>query len=175
MKGNYGAAELTAIMKEHIFTVMRGVKIGNNKVHCWDVVNEAIGWNKSAKWDSKTGKNGLKPGNWYPAMPNYIDQAFIFAREADPDALLFYNDYQLVFKEQRGEAVYALVKGMIDRKVPIDGIGMQMHYKNENQVNSREEISSMIKRFGSLGVQVHITEMTVSCKQCKWSKKAQQK
>ena len=83
-------------MKEHIFRVMRGVKIGDKKVYCWDVVNEAIGWIKSAKWDRTVGKNGLKKGHWYPAMPDYIDQAFIFAREADPDALLFYNDYQLV-------------------------------------------------------------------------------
>jgi endo-1,4-beta-xylanase len=100
--GDYDSDELTAIMKEHIFTVMQGVVVGDTKPYCWDVINEAIGWESHYDNDSLTGRNGLKDGNWYPAMPNYVDQAYIFAREADPDALLFYNDYQLVFKEQRG-------------------------------------------------------------------------
>ena len=68
-----------------------------------------------------------------------------------------------------------MVKGMIEREVPIDGIAMQMHYQSEEEVNSREEISDMIALFGSLGVQVHISEMTVSCEDCEWSNEAQLK
>ena len=47
-----------------------------------------------------------------------------------------------------------------------------MHYKDVNSVDSREQISKTIKKFGSLGLQVHITEMTISCKSCEWDQEA---
>ena len=79
-------------MRQHIFAVMRGVQFDGKKPYAWDVVNEAVGWVKSNIFNKRKGKNGLKKGVWYPTMPDYVDQAFLFAREADPDALLFYND-----------------------------------------------------------------------------------
>ena len=62
---------------------------------------------------------------WYPKLPNYVDVAFKAARQANPEAQLFYNDYGQNQVTGKAEVVYDMVKSMKDRGIPIDGVGMQ--------------------------------------------------
>lgn len=133
-------------MKAHIKYIVSRYK---NKIYCWDVVNEAIDDNdfyRNTKWHSIIGDD-------------YIDKAFQFAHEADPKALLFYNDYNDVINTKR-DKMYQLVKGLIERGVPIHGIGLQGHYGLYFPEIS--EIKKSIERFADLGLKIQITEMDIS-------------
>ncbi len=91
-------------------------------VYCWDVFNEAI-------VDGRFARQPLRETTFYKICGNdeYIRKAFEFAREADPNALLFYNDYNECDPAKR-DRIYNMVKEMKAAGVPIDGIGMQGHY-----------------------------------------------
>lgn len=90
----------------------------------------------------------------------YIEQAFRWAREADPHALLFYNDNGGEGSGIKSDAIYAMVKDFKRRGVPIDGVGLQMHISRLDLDTSA--IAVNIARLTALGVQVHITEFDVS-------------
>jgi endo-1,4-beta-xylanase len=123
-------------------------------VYAWDVVNEAFnadGSLRSTVWADS-------PGIGLPGTA-YIEQAFRGAHEADPKALLFYNDYDAEMMNAKSDAIFAMAKDFKARGVPIDGIGLQMHVKaDENRWPSIEE---NIKRLVGLGLQVQITELDV--------------
>jgi len=142
---------LLARMEEHIKTVMGRFK---GRVKGWDVVNEAIEYNAA------TGKWELRDTPWRRIIgDDYIEHAFRFAQEADPDAELYYNDYNAADAPKR-DAIYALVKGLLDKGIRVDGIGMQGHW--DLQHPSIEAIREAIELYSSLGVKVHITELDVS-------------
>jgi len=148
--GNYTAAQASGILHDHIFAVAGRYK---GKLISWDVVNEAIAYG---------APYGPQPSYWLTTLGSgYIDQAFIWARQADPTAKLFYNDTGGEGLGAKSDAVYNLVKGMISRGVPIDGVGLQMHV-NLADAPSTADISANIQRLGALGLQVHITEMDVA-------------
>ena len=105
-------------MKNHIQAVVSRYK---DVVYCWDVVNEAM-------TDDKNAVDPYRQSAMYKLCGDeFIAKAFQFAREADPKALLFYNDYNECdpVKSQR---IFNMVKAMKQAGVPIDGIGMQGHY-----------------------------------------------
>jgi len=142
---------LLARMEEHIKTVMGRFK---GRVKGWDVVNEAIEYNAA------TGKWELRDTPWRRIIgDDYIEHAFRFAQEADPDAELYYNDYNAADAPKR-DAIYTLVKGLLDKGIRVDGIGMQGHW--DLQHPSIEAIREAIELYSSLGVKVHITELDVS-------------
>jgi endo-1,4-beta-xylanase len=153
--GQFNESQLSELLKEHITTVMKHYA---GQVFAWDVVNEAFdakgGFEQSLWYD--------KPGIGFAGRKTaYIEQAFRWARAADPKALLFYNDYDTEGLNAKSDAVYAMVKDFRKRGVPIDGVGIQAHIFNL----SLKEISSLaanMKRLAALGVQVHITEMDVA-------------
>ncbi len=89
-------------------------------VYAWDVVNEACAN------DNSSGVY-FKDNFWYPALPDYVDVAFSEARRADPSTLLFYNDFGMSTRDGKSLVVYDMVKSMIDRGIPIDGVGLQQH------------------------------------------------
>jgi len=89
-----------------------------------------------------------------------VEQAFRWAREADPHALLFYNEAEAEGLNRKSDAVYAMVKDFRHRGVPIDGVGLQMHTSRLDLDTAA--IASNIARLTALGVQVHITELDVS-------------
>jgi len=163
--GDYDSDELHTIMKNHIWKVVGGLRKGvtPSPVICWDVVNEAVDWN---------GKQGafLKTSlPWYPKMHDYVDQAFIVAAKADPNVLLFYNDYCLSVTYDNGakaQYIADMAATMKKKGIKIDGVGMQMHISTDKDP-SRSHTSSIIKKFGAVGLQVHITELDVSCWECK--------
>jgi len=145
-KGNLVSRDtLLKRMKEHIFTVVGRYK---GKVHGWDVVNEALnddGTLRKSKWLEIIGED-------------YIEKAFEFAHEADPDAELYYNDYSLPNPSKR-EGAIRLIKRLKEKNIRIDGIGMQGHYDLKSPKVSDFETS--IQKFAELGVKVMITEMDI--------------
>ncbi|HMD17944.1 MAG TPA: endo-1,4-beta-xylanase [Terriglobales bacterium] len=89
-----------------------------------------------------------------------MERCFRWAHEADPQALLFYNEAEAEVVNPKSDAIYAMVRDFRQRGVPIDGVGFQMHIANLHA--DVASISANIKRFTALGVQVHVTEMDVA-------------
>ena len=139
---------LLARLKDHITQVVTRYK---GKIYAWDVVNEAIDDD-----DSKF----LRETNWYNICgEEYIAKAFRWAHEADPDAQLFYNDYNTEYPVKR-DKVYRLMKQLLDEGVPVHGVGLQGHW-NINYP-SEKDLRDAIEKFSSLGLKVQITELDVS-------------
>ncbi|GMK37650.1 beta-xylanase [Paenibacillus sp. CCS19] len=139
---------LLARMKSHIETVVSRYK---GEIYAWDVVNEAV---------SDNGDELLRPSKWLDIIgEDFIAKAFEYAHAADPDALLFYNDYNESNPVKR-EKIYTLVKSLLDKGVPIHGIGLQAHWSLYHP--AIDEIREAIERYASLGVKLHITELDVS-------------
>lgn len=152
--GRFSPVQLSELLKQHIARVMKHYA---GQVFAWDVVNEALdesGHAKDSLWYNHPGIGFEGQGT------AYIEQAFRWAREADPDALLFYNDAEAEGLNRKSEAVYAMVKDFKQRGVPIDGVGLQMHISRLDFDTSA--FAANIKRLTQLGVQVHVTELDVS-------------
>jgi endo-1,4-beta-xylanase len=90
----------------------------------------------------------------------YVEQAFRWARSADPQALLFYNEGGGENLNRKSDAIYAMVKDFKHRGVPIDGVGLQMHVSQLDFDNAA--VANNIARLTALGLQVHITELDVA-------------
>ncbi|MCH7410550.1 endo-1,4-beta-xylanase [Belliella sp. DSM 111904] len=135
-------------LEEHITTVVSRYK---GDVYAWDVVNEAM-----FDWDPNGQIIYREDSPWFKIMgPAYIDSAFVYARRADPDAKLFYNDYNSIFSWKRNK-IYDLVKRLKDNGIPIDGIGLQGHWS----VNTSEaDIRTTLDLFRTLDVEIQITEL----------------
>ena len=148
--GNWSRSELLAIMKDHITKIMTHYK---GKIFEWDVANECF---------TDGSNNTLRDSFWQKAIGNdYLDSAFTYARLADPDALLYYNDYSTETKNSKSDAVYNLVKSMTDRNIPIDGVGFQCHLIYNMDDNFYSSVEQNFKRFADLGLQVAVTELDV--------------
>ena len=102
---------------------------------------------------------------WIPVKKygqNYIDTAFVLARQVDPHAKLFYNEYGAEGNETKSDGVYRLVKSMVNRGIPIDGVGLQSHLKLPlDHDRASELMAKNIHRLNNLGLEVHITELDV--------------
>lgn len=143
--------ELLRRMETHIKTVMGHYK---GRVKAWDVVNEAIEQNPT------TGKWELRDSKWRQIIgDDFIEHAFRFAHEADPDAELYYNDYNAADGPKR-DAIYALVKSLLDKGLRVDAVGMQGHWDLQNP--SLDAIREAFELYASLGLKVHVTELDVS-------------
>ncbi|MBO0723234.1 MAG: endo-1,4-beta-xylanase [Blastocatellia bacterium] len=145
--GNFTRDDVIAIMRDHIQTMVsryRGIVVA------WDVVNEAI--------DDST--NQLRNSFWYQKIgPDYINMAFQFAREADPDVKLYYNDYSIEGMSAKSTAVYNLVSSLKSQGVPINGVGWQMHQINGFRINTDNQTNA--QRLAALGLDISMTEMDV--------------
>jgi endo-1,4-beta-xylanase len=135
-------------IKDHIHAVVGRYK---GKIYAWDVVNEAI----SDKRDEY-----LRPSKFMEIIgEEYIAKAFQWAHEADPNALLFYNDYNEISPVKR-EKIHRLIKSLKDAGVPIHGVGLQAHWAVNEP--TRGQLDSTLSRFADLGVKLHITELDIS-------------
>jgi endo-1,4-beta-xylanase len=135
-----------AALREHILTVMGRYK---TSVHEWDVVNEALdkdGRYRSNPWTEKLGTI-------------YVELAYRYAREANPEAKLIYNEYDADTKGVKRDATANLVLGL-KKKGLIDGVGLQMH-RNLADAPSRAELEETMRLYESMGLEVQITEMDV--------------
>jgi GH35 family endo-1,4-beta-xylanase len=146
--GNFNRDQVIAIMRDHIMTVVGRYR---GRILAWDVVNEAVSDNNGqlrtdSFWHQRIG-------------PEYIAMAFQFAREADPDAILYYNDYSAEGSGAKSDAVFNLVSGLVNQGVPIDGVGWQMHQINPFRIQQAHRNNAA--RIASLGLEISITEMDV--------------
>ena len=139
-------------LREHIHAVVNRYK---DIVYAWDVVNEAMA-DDGRSWPGREQSPYRQSRHFQLCGDEFIAKAFQFAREADPNALLFYNDYSCVDEGKR-ERIYNMVKKMKDAGVPIDGIGMQGHYNI--YFPSEEQLEKAIVRFKELVNHIHITEL----------------
>lgn len=137
-----------ARLKDHINQVVGRYK---GTVYAWDVVNEAI--------DDDASKI-YRETDWYKTCgADFISAAFRYAHEADPEAVLFYNDYNTEFAGKR-EKIYTFLKGLIDAGVPVHGIGLQGHWNINNP--TEKDLRAALDRYSSLGLKIQITELDVS-------------
>jgi endo-1,4-beta-xylanase len=151
IRGNFKPDEMRTIMHDHIKTVVEHFK---GQLVAWDVVNEAVS-------DTVSGpKAKMRDTIWSKTGPDYIAQAFKWARESDPDVKLFYNDYNAEGLNPKSQTVYELVRDLKAKGVPIDGVGLQMHVGIKNPPDIAG-ITANMKRLNDLGLEVQITEMDV--------------
>lgn len=137
---------LLAVVKDHIFTVVGRYK---GRIKGWDVVNEAIdedGSMRKSKWLEIIGED-------------YVQKAFEYAREADPEAELYYNDYNIELPGKR-EGAIRLINNLRANNITVDGIGIQGHWHLD--FPSLQNIDTSIAMFAELNIPVMITEFEVN-------------
>ena len=149
IEGNAVSKEvLMKRLKDHITTVVSRYK---GKIYAWDVLNEAVDDNPA---------NLLRNTEFLKICgEEYISKVFEWAHEADPDALLFYNDYNTE-RPEKADRIYTLLKKLKDAGVPVNGMGLQGHWSIYEP--SRDQLEYAIKKFSSLGLQVQVTELDMS-------------
>lgn len=146
--GSWSAGELRQVLEDHIRTLVSHWK---GKVESWDVVNEPL-----------ENDGTLTRSLWLNVLgPGYIATAFRAAHAADPDARLFLNELAAERPGRKQDALYALVKGLKEQGVPIDGVGFQNHTTVGNPP-SEAQLAATFARFEALGLDVEITEMDVT-------------
>ena len=160
---NYSSDSLLSILRNHITTIVSRYK---GQIAEWDVVNECLADGQSSPTNPQ-----LRPSVWKNGIgDDFIDSAFVFAHRADPDAKLFLNDYgveggghkledELKYKN-KDEAYYYLAKRLVDRHIPIHGVGLQCHFEGGKLDSAK--LVKQIQRFKELGLKVAITELDIS-------------
>ena len=141
-------AELKQILREHITTVVGHFR---GRVLAWDVINEPFHEDRPRRGDSPW-QNALGDG--------YLEMALQWAHEADPDALLFINDYEMDGLNAKADAAYECARDLLSRGAPLHGIGLQGHIRLD-RLPHRLSVAENIRRFNDLGLTVHLTEMDV--------------
>ncbi|GCE30056.1 beta-xylanase [Dictyobacter alpinus] len=145
--GGYNRDELLGIMKDYILNVVGHYK---GQVKSWVVVNEPLDTNEANQksiWESVIG-------------PQYIDYAFRWAHEADPQAKLYINEFDTELINEKSNSYYALIQGLLQRKVPINGVGFEGHLDVAIQY-PYDQLVSNLNRFADLDLQVQITEADI--------------
>jgi endo-1,4-beta-xylanase len=136
-------------LKEHITTVASRYK---GKIYAWDVVNEVI---------DDDDKKYFRESKFFKIIgEDFVAKAFEYAHEADPNAILFYNDYDTENPGKR-DRIYQMLKKLVDAKVPVHGVGLQGHWSIYNDP-TEENLRESIRKFSSLGLKVQVTELDIS-------------
>ena len=149
-------------MKHHITAIVERYK---DVIYAWDVVNEAIsdgGWQGGRRGMGEHPSPYRNSPLYQIAGDEFIKKAFIYAREADPNVLLFYNDYNAADPGKR-DRIYNMVKSMKEEGVPIDGIGMQGHYNVYGP--SMEDVDTALTKYSTIVKHIHITELDIRANQ----------
>ena len=143
-------------LREHIHTVVNRYK---DVVYAWDVVNEAMSDAAGGRGWGGREPNPYRESRIYKLCGDeFIAKAFEFAHEADPNAILVYNDYN-AFQPAKRDRIYNMVKKMQDAGVPITGIGMQGHYNSYGP--DEAEVEEAIKKYSELVKHIQITELDI--------------
>jgi endo-1,4-beta-xylanase len=140
--------QIRQALVDHVQTEVAHFK---GQVVAWDVVNEAV----------RDDGRGLRTNVFSSALGlEYIELAFRTAHDADPDALLIYNDYGDEGSGVKSDAIFNLLEGLLAKGVPIGGVGLQMHI-DAAEPTSPEDMQWNVQRLGALGLRVNISEMDV--------------
>jgi endo-1,4-beta-xylanase len=150
--GTITDGELADLLKAHIFTEVGRYR---GRIWQWDVANEFF---------QDANPSGINPNDFWVSHlgPDIIPQAFRWARQADPHALLFYNDYNIAGEDgtnAKSDAVYAWLQQMLAQGVPINGVGNQGHI--DTQYGFPTQLTADLQRYAALGLKVAITEADV--------------
>ncbi len=145
-----------AVLQQHIATVAGRYK---GRLHSWDVVNEAIQLKDNLP-------NGWRNSFWYGLLgPAYVDIAFEAAKQADPSAILTYNDFGLEYENRSDNAKRKAVLGMLHdlkrRGVPVGALGLQSHLRAGTGENFGSDLPKFIAEVRDLGLEVFVTELDV--------------
>jgi endo-1,4-beta-xylanase len=134
------------LLKTHIQTIVKRFK---GRVSGWDVVNEAFNEDGS-----------LRAGLWLENIgPEYIELSFLFAQEADPAALLFYNDFSLEYNPVKRIAVLNCFDTLRGKGIRVDGIGLQLHMQLEQpEISLHGTLTEIVKA----GFMIHLSEIDIS-------------
>ncbi len=146
-------------LEKHIKTVVGRYQ---GKMHSWDVVNEAI------EPRDKHPK-GLRKTPWLEFLgEDYIDLAFRLAHEADPKAMLVYNDYGLVYDtpedEAKRNAVIKLLKRLKSKGTPVHALGVQAHLDGSEHKFNPKKLKDFLAQAADMGLKIMITELDVKDK-----------
>jgi len=121
------------------------------KVISWDVVNEAISdsadYLRNSLFRKKMGED-------------YIARCFQYARQADPNVKLFYNDYSHEIDSIKLKKILKLVNNLKSRNIPIDGIGLQMH--TQIGIPAISQIKQTLEECAKTGLLIHISELDIT-------------
>lgn len=155
------AEALRAMTADHIRTVMGRYR---GRVTRWDVVNEPL-----TAFGEDGGTGGLRDSAFLQKLgPGYIAEALRIAHEADPDAKLFVNEFLELKPGVKQDRYFRLVRDLLEAGVPLHGVGLQGHMwflpyapPNDSDVATRDEVEATLRRFGTLGIDVEITELNV--------------
>ena len=149
------SAAFEQLFKSHIQTVVGHFK---GKVASWDVINEPF--NDDGTLRNVNTSDPSRGSIWHQKLgPDYIARAFQYAHEADPDAVLFLNEYGHEYGATRRNAVVNLALSLKNRGIPIHGLGLQMHTRyNQTDANLANAITSA----ASTGLKVHIAELDIA-------------
>jgi len=163
--GNFTKSELLSIVRDHITTVVKRYK---GSVNTWVVINELFG----LPWETGRRLSSF----WYDRLGpslEWVEQAFRWANEADPDARLILNDFgiefpgYLLYDHSRDQKIYELVHNLKSRDVPIHGVGFQMHlygkdFLRPSDLDTKvEALRRNIQKYRDLEVEVLVTEFDV--------------
>jgi len=151
--GTISRSQLSGLLQQHIYTEVGRYR---GRIWQWDVCNEFL---------TDSNPSQVDPNNFWIANlgTGVIADAFRWARQADPRALLFYNDYNIGGEDgsnAKSDAAFALVQQLLDDHVPIDGVGNQGHLDTQYGW-SPQRLQEDLERFASLGLKVAITEADV--------------
>ena len=158
-EGNTSREEAIEILENHIRTVVgHYVERNPGVITAWDVVNEAI--DPRAGIPAENWQEHLRDTKWLRMIgPDYIEIAFRAAYEMDPNAKLYYNDYNLNV-DLKAQVVAYMVRDLRERGVPITSIGMQGHYSTQTPVST---VRNSLEIFSQIeGINVSITELDVT-------------
>jgi endo-1,4-beta-xylanase len=147
--GQHTPDQLSQILRTFIQTSIQHYKDKYpGRIPSWDVVNEAI----------NLFGTGLRKSPWLKIGPDYIEKAFYWAHQADPNAKLYYNDLDGEGLGLKSRAIYQLVRRLKSRGVPIHGIGLQMHVRKGLKPKVADVVANM-RRLAALGLEIRISEM----------------
>jgi endo-1,4-beta-xylanase len=159
-EGEFTGDELKEILREHIQTLVGHYR---GQIQHWDVVNEPL-----------EADGSLRDTIWMRGIgPDYIDLAFRWTHEADPDARLYLTDYGEGLSS-KGDAFYALAKQLKERGVPIDGVGFQAHV-GFLSAKDPKEVAENMKRLNEAGLEVVFTELDIPINMKKFTGSFEQK
>ena len=145
-KGQIDSLWMGEFMREYIHTYVGRYK---GKISGWDVVNEGL----------ETNGVVLRETMWYKALgEEYIANAFRYAHEADPEAILFYNDFNIERDTVKLNATLDLIENLRAKGVPISGLGFQMHIRMDIP---DDIIEYSLKKGAETGLQIHLSEVDI--------------